>query len=65
MKKHYFSVMICVLLSVFTDSVSADYYQAEQNAWQKQNDKLVEAQNKNMKAIEARGVMGRWKRITI
>ena len=58
MKKHfYFSAMICVLLSVFAFSVSADYYQPEQNAYKTQDDKKTDAQNKNTKAVEARSVM--------
>ena len=46
MKKHfYFSAMICVLLSVFAFSVSADYYQPEQNAYKTQDDKRCPKHN--------------------
>lgn len=56
-KQFYLSAMICVLLSVFVFCVSADYYQPEQNAWQIQDDKKTEAQNKNTRAVEARSLM--------
>ena len=58
MKKQFcFSAMICVFLSVFVFSVSADYYQPEQNAKTTQSDKQIEAQNKNTKAESARSLM--------
>ncbi len=56
-KRFYFSAFVCVLLSVFAFSASADYYQPEQNAYKSQDDKKTEAQNKNQKAGEARSLM--------
>lgn len=56
-KQFYFSAIICVLLSVFAFSVSADYYQPEQNAKTSQSDKQIEAIDKNQKAGEARSLM--------
>ena len=59
MKKYFcFSAMICVLLAVFAFSADAIHSQAEDNAYKRQDDKKTETQNKNAKAIEARGVMG-------
>lgn len=56
-KQFYFSAMLCVLLSVFVMSVSADYYQPEWNAFKRQDDKKGEAVDKNVLAESARSLM--------